>query len=296
MVSNDKLNLINSLMILNILGELQEYLIIPTDSSEDSKIYWTTQNTKILLDLYKLFRKQVGTMKIRNFKKMWEAISHEMKQKYQIYVTPGHCENRWRVLERNFKKYVDDSKKTGMGRKHFEYHEEMYDVLGKKKNVCPQLVLSTQTIDQNKNDTEKPRTSISSNPDVSTEVAAKTTKATTVSLAEVTSKDEPTIAKKNKITVTRRSVTKNSDVLEKIRCDKRVYQENRIKYEKEKSDKLFNLEREKVDIQITRNNLLKEKNDLMKEQNNLMKERNKLLREFVNNSAQLPFPFVVTND
>lgn len=293
MVSNDRLNLINSLMILNILGELQEYLIIPTVSSEDSKIYWTTQNTKILLDLYKLFRKQVGTMKIRNFKKMWETISHEMKQKHQINVTPGHCENRWRVLERNFKKYVDDSKKTGMGRKHFEYREEMYDILGKKKTVCPQLVLSTQTIDHNKNDTEKPGTSITSNPDVSSEVAPKTT---TVSLAEVTSKDEPTIAKKNKIILTRRSVTKNSDVLEKMRCDKRVYQENRIKYEKEKSDKLFNLEKEKVDIQITRNNLLKEKNDLMKEQNNLMKERNKLLRELVNNSAQLPFPLVLTND
>lgn len=64
---------------------------------------------------------------------MWELIAEEFRVTHGIRCTPSNCENRWRVLERNFKKYIDNSNKTGRGRKDFEYADEMNEVLGKKK-------------------------------------------------------------------------------------------------------------------------------------------------------------------
>ncbi|KAJ8964434.1 hypothetical protein NQ314_004913 [Rhamnusium bicolor] len=56
------------------------------------------------------------------------------------------CENRWKVLERNYKKYIDNSKLTGRGRKVFEYADITHTILGSKKNIHPVLLLSSNTI------------------------------------------------------------------------------------------------------------------------------------------------------
>lgn len=46
--------------------------------------------------------------------------------------------------------YINESKKTGRGRKQFEYENEMDVIFGKNKNINPELLLSTTTI-QNEN-------------------------------------------------------------------------------------------------------------------------------------------------
>ena len=54
--------------------------------------------------------------------------------------------NRWRVVERNYKKFVDNNNQTGRGRKFFEYTEEMEKICGKKKNLHPELLLDSSTV------------------------------------------------------------------------------------------------------------------------------------------------------
>ncbi|KAJ8942756.1 hypothetical protein NQ314_009967 [Rhamnusium bicolor] len=50
-------------------------------------------------------------------------------------ITIANCENRWKYLERSYKKYVDNNKKTGRGRRDFEYANELNDILGPKRNI-----------------------------------------------------------------------------------------------------------------------------------------------------------------
>lgn len=103
---------------------------------------WTANETKSLIYLYKKYRNQVGSLKIRSMKQFWEIIANLMNEELSINVTGAQCENRWRVLERNYKKYVDNNKKTGRGRKTFEYAEEFDEIFGRKRNIHPELLLT----------------------------------------------------------------------------------------------------------------------------------------------------------
>nr|CAI5840288.1 unnamed protein product [Callosobruchus analis] len=53
--------------------------------------------------------------KIRQ-KNLFEHMALKITRINKSNVTPGNCENRWKVLERAYKKYIDYSNKTGRGR------------------------------------------------------------------------------------------------------------------------------------------------------------------------------------
>lgn len=77
---------------------------------------------------------KVGTRVIKNLKRLWEVISEELSKILGASVTASQCENKWRVLERAYKKHIDDQNKTGHGRRYFEFREEMDDIFKGKKN------------------------------------------------------------------------------------------------------------------------------------------------------------------
>nr|CAI5836651.1 unnamed protein product [Callosobruchus analis] len=108
---------------------------------------WTHQNTLLLLDLYKKYKTMVTEGRIR-LKKLYECIANEIKVKTRENVTAANCENCWKVLERNFKKYCDNNKKTGRGKIFFEYADIMEDMLQTKRNVHPVLLLSTEIVQE----------------------------------------------------------------------------------------------------------------------------------------------------
>ncbi|KAJ8960689.1 hypothetical protein NQ314_006035 [Rhamnusium bicolor] len=132
------------------MKHLLEYVILPVGSSnEDShdSYRWTHGYTLVFLDLYETYRKQVGTLRVKSFKKMFEEISKEIKIKTEKNITPTNCENRWKVLERAYKKYILNINTTGSARKEFEYADVMHNILGKKKNIHPEILLSSETVD-----------------------------------------------------------------------------------------------------------------------------------------------------
>ena len=77
---------------------------------------------------------------------MWDIIAAEVNKSCNINVSAANCENRWRVLERKYKKFLDHNASTGRGRKDFEYEETMRDILGQKKNIIPEVLLDSSTI------------------------------------------------------------------------------------------------------------------------------------------------------
>ncbi|XP_068083684.1 uncharacterized protein [Anabrus simplex] len=120
---------------------------VPSTSSmlhspmSSSECKWSVQVSKMLIDLYEKYRPKVGSFKIRNVKQMWVVIAEVLSEDLQMNISPNHCENRWRVLERNHKKYVDNKNATGRGRKYFDYAEEMDRIFAEKKTVNPVIVL-----------------------------------------------------------------------------------------------------------------------------------------------------------
>lgn len=120
-------------------------MILPPEEETES-YKWTHQNTLLFLDLYKKYRKQVGSLRIKNLRTMYEEISKELQYLTKTKITAANCDNRWKVLERSYKKYIDNSKKTGRGRKNFEYADIMNDILGAKRNIHPVILLSSDTI------------------------------------------------------------------------------------------------------------------------------------------------------
>lgn len=114
----------------------------PTTSTatEDENDYhtWTHGATKFLIELYKEHRNSVGSFQIKTMKRLWEMIAEEINKAIGLNISAAHCENRWKVLERNYKKYIDNNKNTGRGRKDFEYSNEMEEIFRKKKTYIRQ--------------------------------------------------------------------------------------------------------------------------------------------------------------
>lgn len=194
---------------------------------------WNVNNSKMLIDLYGKYKDKVGSLKIKNLKKMWEIISEEMSLIYEMKIHPNNCENRWRVLERNYKKYIENKNGTGRGKKYFEFSEEMDKLFAHKKNVYPEILLSSEDVhDPTVNDEDL----------FSCEVESPSTSKGNTHKLTVSSKKEE--IKKN--------CNKKISTIEKIRLD-------RLNYQKEKLE----IEMEKLKLLKNRNELIEARNKIL---------------------------------
>lgn len=187
------------------------------------QVSWTENQTKIFLDLYKKFKPKLGTLHIKNVKKLWEILSQEINKLLNSNFTPNNCENRWRVLERAYKKYIDNQNKTGQGKKYFAYLEEMDKIFRGRKNVEPVVLLSSETIEEmseteaDQDRSSKPSTS-SSDIRKNTNQTPKTEKSTV----------EGSL-KRKRTPIVNRNLT-----LAGMKKDKREYQDARLEIERAK--------------------------------------------------------------
>lgn len=104
--------------------------VYPTNEEEYKM--WSSNSTRLLINYYKTLRGDVGSSKMRNLRKLWETIAMKMKEEHNLKYTPAHCENRWRVMARNYRRYMDNTR-TKRRRKFFEFSAEM-DEIFKKEN------------------------------------------------------------------------------------------------------------------------------------------------------------------
>ena len=69
---------------------------------------------------------------------VWLKISKEIEQAgYKAKDLANKASQKWRNLLKAHKKAVDNKKKTGRGRKDFEYFKEMEDVVGRRHDIIP---------------------------------------------------------------------------------------------------------------------------------------------------------------
>lgn len=238
---------------------------------------WSQTSSKLLIELYKKYRQKVGSFQIKNMKRLWEVIAGELNNILHHNMSPGNCENRWRVLERNYKKFIDNNNKTGRGRKDFEFSKEMDEIFLKKRNVHPEILLSqrAETITSNSNlstnstiianYTNIVDTSVSFNDEIPIQ---------TNSVHESESHNDNQNKQNKNQTKSKKIKKTRNGILYEMKQDRLKYQENIIRIKKENAEKNTEMEEKKLqEIKI---------------RNKLIEKRNNLLREFLQKGLNLP--------
>lgn len=222
--------------------------MVPSSSSAVNEYtYWSRNVTLRLIDEYRNNHVKVGS-KIRSFKVLYEMIANTLNIEFGLKLTGAQVNNKFQCLVRSYKAIVDNNKKTGRGRKFFEFEEEMEQIFHKSKRINPEILLS-ESEEIRSTHTEKP-------------VPQKNVLLTTMQLDEPkvvqeeykTNDPEPVLnyVRKSAGNVKRKGT--KIDVLELIRKDKDKFYEQYIKIQNSKIVEL-----------IRKNDLLEEKNKLLKE-------------------------------
>ncbi|XP_067216844.1 uncharacterized protein [Linepithema humile] len=104
---------------------------------------WNDANTKLFLSLYKEMKELVAYRKIKSFKEMWKRITDEMKNS-GYDVTATQVENKWKTLERQYKKVISNNNQTGKGRITCSYQAELTEILSKCHKIVPLAVTGSE--------------------------------------------------------------------------------------------------------------------------------------------------------
>lgn len=129
----------------------------------------------------------------------------------------------------------------GRGRKYFEYEKEMEEVLEKKKNVHPELLLASNTI------MEQPREQ---------QINEENGQIKQKNLNEGGENNQPDkIGAISSIQPSKSKIVKKKmSTMEKMRLDRKAYYEERL-----------TIERKKIELMEKRNKLIEERNNILKE-------------------------------
>lgn len=203
---------------------------------------------------------------------MWVKIASDLRKKLNVNVTDANCINRWKVIERNYKKFVENEKSTGRGRKYFEYVHEMEAILGRKKSIHPELLLSSDTVHHFESIPLSEKSELMSLPSCA-KVNENLKESVTHENNENENMKSATTKLKSKVNARKRSY------LELIRADRKAFSEEKLVIEKEKLAEL----KRKNKLVEERNIILRENMGLKlaehKRQNDLLQEQNAILRE-----------------
>ncbi|VEN54339.1 unnamed protein product [Callosobruchus maculatus] len=175
-------------------------------------------------------------------KKLWERVASDIGQNYNIEISAAKCENRFKVLERNYKKVVDNNNRTGRARKIFEYQDEFDEMLGKRANINPQILLSSNETFISPIQKQTASTIVSDQPEptvlskVQDEPGPSSAQQLHIPEAGIRQAETPKSSKSNAVfkKLKKQTYRRRNDVFMEMREDMRQYYENKLKLETEK--------------------------------------------------------------
>ena len=108
-----------------------------------ASVTWTKSATLALLHVVK---DKQSELKDKITKTVWKEVALLLQVELPG-VTPDQCSQKWRNLQQQFKKYVDNSNKTGRGRMTKpEFFDEIGEIMGNSHTVKPQYVFDTESV------------------------------------------------------------------------------------------------------------------------------------------------------
>lgn len=219
--------------------------------------HWPRNLTLRLIDEYGKNYKEVGS-KFRSFKVLYEMIANILNTEFGLKLTGSQVNNKFQTLVRSYKAVVDNSKKTGRGRKYFEFEEQMELIFQTSKRINPEILLTENEVIKSTTTTFMERPASQNSP-LSTLMQSIQEDELVNNTSEPLEYQKIKPLKKSTINYKRKGT--RTDTLEMIRDDKKKFYENYI-----------NIQNEKL-IESKRKNDLRE-------------EKNKLLKEYLNNMSK----------
>lgn len=262
------------------------------ETSKATIVNWTTPATMRLIHYYKKFRPHVGTLQVKNLRRLFEIICQKVNKDMKSNYTTSNCENRWRVLQRKYKKYALSGSKNKRAR-HFEFAKEMAElvetynnprkeeetttkepekiILGPKLLLYPNVVL---------NSTNSNTMSISNNTNVVRQ------QPNNMSPIIINSANHNLINKNgtSQNNSSQQNASSSNDKNNCKVCDAKVaekYYERKLQIEKDR----LALKKRQVDLY---KEFQQKKLDEKMRKNRLLEERNQLLRDYLRNNVNIP--------
>lgn len=93
-----------------------------TASQSGAEELWSEEKTLFLIDAYKYLRNNLGK-KMPTKRQMWESLAEKINDVFPGTVTASQVENKWRALEKRYKKLVSSSNMTGKGLQKWAFEE-----------------------------------------------------------------------------------------------------------------------------------------------------------------------------
>lgn len=247
---------------------MDELICFQKENVQTEDKFFNRERTLKLLELYKLYKKRVGTFEVKSMKKLWELVAREMSNQYKITISSSKCENRFKVLERTYKKVIDNNNKTGRGRmKTFEFESEMDDIFERKKNIRPAVLLSSDRTFREKSPepsscTMVPCISIPENDQILIDEPSSSSIQNPPQIDDIKKSTSP--AKHKRIRVPSCTYQKRNDILVELKNDLKFLYERRDERENEKLD----IAKKSLEAKQKKNELLKEYIQFLKSNKN----------------------------
>ncbi|XP_077496097.1 uncharacterized protein LOC144106992 [Amblyomma americanum] len=99
----------------------QEAAAVSSDSAQTDEL-WPKQKTLLLIQLYKEFKESPGR-RLKTKKQMWEMLAAKITEVFGGNLTPSQIENKWRTLERGYKRVREHNSRSGNDRRSCEFEE-----------------------------------------------------------------------------------------------------------------------------------------------------------------------------
>lgn len=114
-------------------------LSAPNQESEDStkrnetqiNANWNDQQTKMLISLYSQNHNLIGkgtNKKFKTKKEMWDYITDNINAKFSANFLTMQTENRWKTVDRAYKRTKIYNNKSGNDRRNFAYEEDFQEL------------------------------------------------------------------------------------------------------------------------------------------------------------------------
>lgn len=186
------------------------------------------EKTLTLIELFKKYKPKLGSFEVKNMKKMWELIARDLSNMFKVTISATKCENRWKVLQRNYKTVVDNNNKTGRGRKVFQYEEAFDEIYGRKTNIKPPILLSSSETFVSKNNEEFQSICESNTTDEIIEPLPECRNPEPETAIVQTRQPERTNKRKRSLKNTDSSYKKRNEILVEMKNDLKNYYDKRL--------------------------------------------------------------------
>ncbi|KAK8763160.1 hypothetical protein V5799_034227 [Amblyomma americanum] len=78
----------------------------------------------------------------RTKKMLWQALADAINEEFGSDISPLQVENKWKTLERAYKRTKERNSSSGHSRVTFEFEEELAGVLEKQHHITPTILLA----------------------------------------------------------------------------------------------------------------------------------------------------------